>query len=47
MNYGIPEIVIIIIVGLLSIGLPVVVIGLLAMIYIKVKSVEELLKRDK
>jgi hypothetical protein len=44
---GIHELFVVFFVGLLSIGLPVAIIVLLAMIYTKAKSIEELLKRDK
>lgn len=47
MMMGVAESIIVLIVGLLSIGLPVAVIVLLVMLYNKAKSIEELLKRDK
>jgi len=46
-NYGFPEILITCIVGLLSIGLPVMMFVFLFMIYNKLKSIEALLKKDR
>ena len=46
-GYGLGEMVIVFFVGLLSIGLPVVVIVLLVMLYKKAQSIEELLKGKK
>lgn len=46
-NYGLPEMFIICIVGLLSLGLPVAVLVFLFMIYNKLKSIEDLLKKEK
>jgi chromate transport protein ChrA len=46
-GYGLGELLIVFVVGLLSIGLPVVVIVLLVMLYKKAQSIEELLKGKK
>jgi hypothetical protein len=45
-RFGIAEVVITCIVGLFSIGLPVVLLVFLYMIYNKLKSIEEMLKKE-
>jgi hypothetical protein len=45
-RFGIAEILITCVVGLFSIGLPVVLLVFLYMIYNKVKAIEELLKKE-
>jgi hypothetical protein len=46
-NFGIPELLVSCIAGLLGLGLPVAILVFLFMIYNKLKSIEDLLKRDK
>jgi hypothetical protein len=45
-SIGIPELLISCVVGLLSIGLPIAILVFLFLIYNKLKSIEELLKKQ-
>jgi hypothetical protein len=45
-RFGIAEVLITCVIGLFSIGLPVVLLVFLYMIYNKVKAIEELLKKE-
>jgi len=45
-NLGVVEIIVSCVVGLIGIGLPVAVLVFLYMIYNKIKSIEELLKKE-